>query len=191
MTFILISGDENVGKTRVCNRLHGMLDQNGTFKLFNEIPSKVACREDHIRCYEKDGKHIVVNSPSDNDSCMEQFAEYLDGLAQKDVYPEIIVTTIRETNDGENQMCHMLALLEAIDKNTTNLLNYYKQNIARKSPAELAPQSLKHHAFVLHLEEQPVDHIKDAHAKTIALKPYMDDSADKIKYMIDFALARL
>ncbi len=84
----------------------------------------------------------------------------------------------------------MLALLDAIADKTINLENYYNQNIAGKSPTDLAPMpaSIRHQAFVLHLEYQNVNGVAN---KNIALKPYWDDNADKIKYAIDFALARL
>lgn len=190
MTFILISGESNVGKTRVCNRLHGALKQNGTFILRDRQPSKVACPEDHITHYEKGDKHIVINSPSDGDKCMLEFAQYLDNLAQKGVSPDIIVTTIRENddiNEKEYPMSHMLALLDAIADGKSNLVSHYNQNIAGKSPDELAPTAIKCHAFVLHLEKQVID---DADNETKALISYCDDNADKLKYMIDFALAR-
>lgn len=186
MTFILISGKPGVGKTAVCNRLHGMLDQNGTFKLRYRQPSKVACREDHITHYEKKEKNIVVSTASDGDSCMVEFAKYLDSLAKM---PDIIVTTIREKDDGEDQMSRMLALLDAIGNKTQNLEAYYTSNIMTKPiPTPFAPSALRHNVFVLHLEKQNIEHEPD---KTKALKPYWDDNADKIKYAIDFALAHL
>lgn len=137
MTFILVSGKSGVGKTAVCNRLHGMLDQNGTFTMRYERSSKVACPEDHIRLYEKDKKHIVVSSASDGDKCMLEFAKYLDSLAKK---PDIIVTTIREKDDikeEEYPMSRMFALLDAIADGTTNLENYYNQKIAGKNRLNL------------------------------------------------------
>ncbi|MBD5433905.1 MAG: hypothetical protein HDR35_06400 [Treponema sp.] len=187
MTFILVSGKPGVGKTAVCNRLHGMLDQNGTFKLHDrKSTSNVACPEDHITHYEKKNKHIVVNTASDGDRCMLEFAKYLDSLAKM---PDIIVTTIRETDDGEDQMSRMLALLEAIGNNTKNLEAYYTSNIMTKPiPTPFAPSALSHNAFVLHLEDQNIQNVPN---KVNALKPYWDDNADKVKYAIDFALARL
>ena len=190
MTFILISGKPGVGKTAVCNRLHGMLDQNGTFKLRYRQPSKVACREDHITHYEKKEKNIVVSTASDGDSCMVEFAKYLDSLAKM---PDIIVTTIRENDDvkaAEYPMSRMLALLDAIADGTKNLENHYNQNIAGKLPADLAPMPMRlsHNAFVLHLEKQ---NIGDVDNEIKVLKTFWDDNADKIKYAIDFALARL
>ena len=189
MTFILISGKNDMGKTAVCNRLHGMLDQNGTFKLHDrKSTSNVACPEDHITHYEKKDKHIVVNTASDGDKCMLEFAKYLDGLVAKGIEPEIIVTTIREKDDGEDQMSRMLALLEAIGNKTPNLEAHYTSNIMTKPiHTPFAPSALSHNAFVLHLEEQ---NVQNAPNKVNALKPYWDDSADKIKYAIDFILAR-
>ena len=196
MTFILISGKPDVGKTCVCNRLHGAIGQNGTFKLRYKKTSDVACREDHIRHYEKDGKHIVVSSASDGDKCMLEFAKYLDELAKDGVHPDIIVTTIREEDDTDDTdkkdypMSHMLALLAAIANKESNLENYYNQNIVGKKPADLAlkPMSLRQNAFVLHLEEQDKSGVDNEEKVLI---PYCDDNADKIKYAIDFALARL
>ena len=127
-----------------------------------------------------------MDTPSDTDGRMGDFAKYLDGLAQNGTHPDIIITTIRENNNIGYLMSRMLALLDAFANSTPNLENYYKQNI--KSITSFAPKNLTRHAFVLHLEEQNVNGV---HNKNIALKPYMDDSADKIKYMIDFALARL
>lgn len=196
MTFILISGKSDVGKTTVCNKLHGMLSMNKAFKFYERKPIEIACREDFIAHYEKNGKHIVINSPSDGDSCMLEFAKYLDDFAQKKVRPEIIITTIREedeVNKNEYPMSRMLALLQAIADGKKNLEDYYNQNIAGKSPADLAPMptSIKRPAFVLHLEKQPLDGIENKREETLALVSYMDDNADKIKYAIDFALARL
>lgn len=186
MTFILISGKPGTGKTAVCNRLHGMLDQNGNFILRYRQSSKVACPEDNITHYEKDGKHIVMSTASDGDKCMLEFAKYLDTLAQT---PDIIITTIREDDNNEDQMGRMLALLEAIGNGTQNLDAYYTSNIMTKPiHTPFAPSALIHHAFVLHLEGQNVN---GAANKTQALKPYWDDNADKLKHMIDFALARL
>ncbi len=147
ITFILISGEPDVGKSRVCNRLHSMLSMNGTFTFLDKMHTASV---DHIRYYEKDGKHIVVNSPSDNDKCMELFAEYLDTLlAQDGVRPDIIITSIREKGEP---MYHMLALLQAIAEGTTNLEDYYNQKIASKQVhTDFAPTSISHHTFVLHL----------------------------------------
>ncbi len=188
MTFILISGKPDVGKTRVCNRLHGAIGQNGTFKLRYKKSSDVACREDHIRHYEKDGKHIVVSSASDGDKCMLEFAKYLDELAKDGVHPDIIVTTIREEDDidkKEYPMSHMLALLDAIANEESNLEDYYKQNIMNITT--FSPTFIKSHAFVLHLEKQDKSGVDNEEKVLI---PYCDDSADKIKYAIDFILAR-
>lgn len=185
MTFILVSGKSGVGKTAVCNRLHGMLDQNGTFTMRYERSSDVACREDHIRLYEKDKKHIVVSSASDGDKCMLEFAKYLDSLAKK---PDIIVTTIREKDDikEEYPMSRMFALLDAIADGTPNLENYHKQNI--ESVTSFSPMSLCHNAFVLHLEKQNVSGVDN---KDKALAQYCDGKAETAKQMLDLALARL
>ena len=84
----------------------------------------------------------------------------------------------------------MLALIAAIANEESNLENYYNQNIVEKKPADLAlkPMSLRQNAFVLHLEEQDKS---DVDNEEKVLIPYCDDNADKIKYAIDFALARL
>ena len=192
MTFILISGKPNVGKTRVCNRLHGAIGQNGAFRFLSRENTVGA---DHLTHYEKGGKHIVINSSSDGDERMLEFAKYLDELAKDGVHPDIIVTTIREEdntddiNKKEYPMSHMLALLAAIANEESNLENYYNQNIVGKKPADLAlkPMSLRQNAFVLHLEKQ-VKYGVDNEEKVLI--PYCDDNADKIKYAIDFALAR-
>ncbi|MDE5580804.1 MAG: hypothetical protein K2I95_05225 [Treponemataceae bacterium] len=55
---------------------------------------------DFIAHYEKNGKYIVLNSPSDDDRRMKDFAKYLDGLEAKGVRPDAIVTTFRENNNG-------------------------------------------------------------------------------------------
>ena len=192
MTFILISGKPNVGKTRVCNRLHGAIGQNGAFRFLSRENTVGA---DHLTHYEKGGKHIVINSSSDGDERMLEFAKYLDELAKDGVHPDIIVTTIREedntddTDKKEYPMSHMLALLDAIANEESNLENYYHQNIVGKKPADLAlkPMSLRQNAFVLHLEEQDKS---DVDNEEKVLIPYCDDNADKVKYAIDFALAR-
>lgn len=176
MTFILISGKPNVGKTRVCNRLHGAIKQNGAFRFLSREHTVGA---DHLTHYEKGGKHIVINSSSDGDERMLEFAKYLDELAKDGVHPDIIVTTIREEDDTEDinkkeyPMSHMLALLEKVAKDTPNLEDYYRQNIM--SITTFSPTFIKSHAFVLHLEEQDKSGV---------------DNEDKLKYAIDFILAR-
>lgn len=185
MTFILISGITKVGKSHVCKRLRDMIDLNTTFRQLGRQPSKSGDGGDFIAHYEKNGKHIVLNSPSDNDDCMEQFCAYLDGLAKKEVRPDIIITTIRETDVQHDQMSRMLALLDAYVKGTTNLAAHYVSSIkAKPIHTPFAPDALSTHAFVLHLEK---DDKKDA----TALERYWDDNADKAKYALDFALARL
>ena len=180
----------NVGKTHVCNKLHSRIAEDQSFKVLYE-PQNVSnmSKIDFIAHYEKNGKYIVLNSPSDDDRRMTEFAKYLDGLAANGVRPDAIVTTIREKDDGEDQMSRMLALLDAIGNKTQNLEAYYTSNIMTKPiPTPFAPSALRHNAFVLHLEKQNIEHEPD---KTKALKPYWDDNADKIKYAIDFALAHL
>lgn len=183
MTFILISGEQNVGKTYVCNRLHKTIEQNTVFTVRDKDP---AGGYDFRAHYEKDGRQIVLNSPSDDDRRMEQFANYLDGLAQNGVRPDVVITTIRENNNCGYPMCRMLELLEAFANGTTNLEGYYKQNIA--SITSFAPRTLVHNAFVLHLEKQDVDGVAD---KNKALAQYADGKAETAKQMLDLALARL
>ncbi|MDE7140112.1 MAG: hypothetical protein K2O09_05090, partial [Treponemataceae bacterium] len=100
MTFILISGEMNVGKTSVCNKLHSRIaaDQSFTVRNAPQNASNMS-KIDFIAHYEKNGKHIVLNVPSDDNGRMGQFANCLDGLAQKGVRPDIIITTIRENNN--------------------------------------------------------------------------------------------
>lgn len=186
MTFILISGEPNVGKTYVCNRLHKTIEQESVLTVRDKNP---AGGYDFRAHYEKDGRQIVLNSPSDDDRRMEQFANYLDGLAQNGVRPDIIITTIRETDDIDKKaypMSRMLELLEAFANGIPNLENYYKQNIA--SITSFAPRTLVHNVFVLHLEEQDVDGMPD---KNKALAQYADGKAETAKQMLDLALARL
>lgn len=190
MTFILISGRTGVGKTHVCKRLRDMIELNTTFSRLGRQPSQSGNGGDFIAHYEKNGKHIVLNSPSDNDNCMIEFCQFLDGLAKKDVRPDIIITTIRETNRDNDQMSRMLALLDAYANGTQSLAAHYTSVIkAKPIHTPFAPDALSHHAFMLHLEQQPVSGTKEEQEK--ALAPYWDDNADKAKYALDFALARL
>lgn len=183
MTFILISGKEDVGKTTVCNRLHSMIKENETFICHDDLNKGRIAYAAH---YEKNGKHIVMNSASDDDDRMKDFANYLDSLAQK---PDIIITTIREDDSSGDMMSRMLALLEAIGNGESKLVEHYEDKVANKT-AELASlaKTIRHNAFVLHLEEQKIEGVGK---KYHLVKPYCDDNADKVKYMIDFALARL
>lgn len=130
MTFILISGDMNTGKTHVCNKLHSKIAEDQSFKVLYE-PQNVSnmSKIDFIAHYEKNGKYIVLNSPSDDDRRMKDFAKYLDGLAANGVRPDAIITTVRENNNGGYQMSRMFALLDAFANGTPNLENYYRQNI--------------------------------------------------------------
>ncbi len=79
----------------------------------------------------------------------------------------------------------MLALLDAIANEESNLEDYYKQNIMNITT--FSPTFIKSHAFVLHLEKQDKSGVDNEEKVLI---PYCDDSADKIKYAIDFILAR-
>ena len=184
MTFILISGKTNTGKTNICNELHNMIATAPSFKVRNK---QVLHSPDLLAHYEKGGKHIVLNSRSDEDYSMLDFCHYLDTLMKKEVHPDIIITTIRETNVQRNQMSHMLALLDAIGKGTKKLENYFNQNIARKS--SFAPTTLSHHAFTLHLKKQPLKGSQAAHNKM--LKQYWLNNASITKQMLDFAIANL
>lgn len=183
MKFILISGDVNVGKTSVCNKLHSKIAEDPSFKVLNE-PQNVsnASKIDFIAHYEKSGKYIVLNSPSDDNRRMAELAKYLDGLAAKGVRPDAIITTVREKDDinkNEYPMSRMFALLDAFANGTPNLEHYYRQNI--ESITSFAPTSLVHHAFVFHLKKQ----------NNNALVQYWEDNADGLKYVLDFALAYL
>ena len=185
MTFILISGKTGVGKTHVCKKVSDLLNQDATFSLLDWQPSKN--KGDFIAHYKKGEKHIVLNSPSDDDDRMTDLCQYLDGLAKKEVRPDIIITTIRETDAKHNQMSRMLALLEAAANNTKNLVAHFSNNIANIT--SFAPKALSNHAFVLHLEKKQVSGSDEEQAK--ALAPYWDENADTVKDMLDFALARL
>ena len=187
MIFILISGKTGVGKTHVCKKVSDLLNQDATFAKLGWQPSQSGNWGDFIAHYEKDRKHIVLNSPSDSDKCMIELCQFLDGLAKKEVRPDIIITTIRETDVHHNQMSRMLALLEAAANNTQNLVAHFNNNIANIT--SFAPTALSNHAFVLQLEKQQVSGSDEEQAKALAL--YWDENADKVKYMLDFALARL
>ncbi|MDE6350763.1 MAG: hypothetical protein K2K67_07150, partial [Treponemataceae bacterium] len=101
MTFMLISGRSNTGKTNVCIELDNMIATDPSFKKTNK---KVPYTPDLFAHYEKGGKHIVLNSLSDDDNCMNEFCKYLDSLTKQKVRPDIIITTIRDTNLKLNQM---------------------------------------------------------------------------------------
>lgn len=178
----------NVGKTHVCNKLHDRIAADQSFKVLNE-PQNVSNTSgvDFITHYGKDGKYIVLNSPSDDDGRMEQFAKYLDDLAQRGVRPNAIITTIRENNNCGYPMCRMFALLDAFANGIPNLEDYYRQNI--KSITSFAPTSLVHHTFMFHLKKQTVRGSKVN--KENALVQYWDDYADGVKYILNFALEHL
>ena len=184
MTFMLISGRTNTGKTNVCNELHDMIATDPSFTVHNK---QIPYAPDLFAHYEKGGKHIVLNSWSDCDECMLEFCQYLDSLMKQKVRPDIIITTIRETNLKLNQMSHMIALLDAIGKGTKNLENYFNQNIAKKS--SFAPTPLSHHAFTLHLKKQALKGSQAAHNKI--LKQYWVNSASITEQMLNFAIANL
>ena len=189
MTFILISGERNAGKTRVCNRVYRMLKADPSFAHI-DYTTNLASVVDLMAHFEKGGKHIVMNAASDNDDCMEQFCTYLDGLAKKAVRPDIIITTIRETDVQHDQMSRMLALLDAYASGTANLAAHYVSGIKQKPiHTPFAPDALSTHAFVLHLEKQPVSGTEEEQEQ--ALAPHWDKNADIAKQMLDLAIARL
>lgn len=188
MTFILISGNMNTGKTHVCNKLHSRIAEDQSFKVLYE-PQNVSnmSKIDFIAHYEKNGKYIVLNSPSDDDGRMKDFAKYLDGLAAKGVRPDAIITTVRENNNYGYPMSRMFALLDAFANGTPNLENYYRQNI--ESLTSFAPTSLVHHAFMFHLKKLQLSGSKVDKENTLV--QYWEDYADGVKYVLDFALAHL
>lgn len=188
MTFILISGKPGVGKTHVCEKVRDLLKQDATFSLLGWQPSQSGNRGDFIAHYEKGGKHIVLNSPSDNNGCMTDLCQFLDGLA---VRPDIIITTIRERDLKDKLIRKMLALLEAVAKNKKNLVAHFNNSIVPNALSNqvFTPKALNNHAFLLHLEKQPKKGSNEEWTKALAL--YWDENADIVKCMLDFALARL
>ena len=174
--FILISGQTNVGKSNVCEKLHDLIYNDPNYTTIdkqnkrNRNPKNVV---DFIAHYKKGEKHIVLNSASDNDNCMKALAEYLDDLAAapetKDMLPDVIVTTIRETGAP---LCRMLALLEAIANGTKQLAQHYTQNIANATPTTLI-----RNVSLLHLTRQT--------ASGNALAQYWSDNADDAKRELD------
>lgn len=182
MTFILISGKTNTGKTQVCERLHDLIEQDPTYATLGGWNIKRPHFVDFIAHYEKNDKYIVLNSISDNDNCMKRLANYLDSLAHQDVRPDILITTIRETDVNNCQMSRMLALLEAIADGTQNLESHFTQNI--ENAASFAPASLGHHAFVLHLEKQ-------GSTNAASLGRYWNASAGKVYDLLNFAIMHL
>lgn len=181
MTFILISGEVHVGKTSVCNKLHSKIAADQLFTVVHNAPPNTSStsKVDFIARYEKNGKCIVLNTPSDDDRRMEDFAKYLDNLAQNSVRPDVIITTIREDNNGGYLMSRMLELLEAFANGMPNLEYYYKQNIA--SSTSFAPRTLGCNAFVLHLKKQN-------NMNAAALNQYLDDNTHKLKSVLDLVL---
>ncbi len=184
MICMLISGRTNVGKTNVCNKLHDMIATDPSFTVHDK---QIFYGPDFFAHYEKSNRHIVLNTPSDDDNCMIVFCRYLESLTKKKVRPDIIITTIRETDLKLNQMSHMLALLDAIGKGTKRLENHFNQNRAKKP--SFAPATLSHHAFVLHLKILPMKGSVAAYNKM--LDQYWTNNADIAKDMLDFAIARL
>ena len=185
MTFILISGDPDTGKTHVCQELRDILDQDPSFAK-PATPKQVQVKE-VLRHYEKKGKHIVLNSAADDDRCMERLARYIDRLGAR---PDIIITTIRETDVQHDQMSRMLALLDAYASSMTNLAAHYVSGIKTKPiHTPFAPDALSTHAFVLHLERQPLSGTEEEQEQ--ALTAYWDDNAETAKQMLDLAIARL
>lgn len=176
--FILISGQTNVGKSNVCEKLHDLIYSDPNYTTIdkqnkrNRNPKNVV---DFIAHYENknNNHHVVLNSASDNDHCMMALAKYLDDLAAtpetKDMLPDVIITTIRETGAP---LCRMLALLEAIENGTKQLAQYYTQNIANATPTTLI-----RNVSLLHLTKQTVS--------GNALAQYWRDNANDAKRELD------
>ncbi|MBD5435543.1 MAG: hypothetical protein HDR36_03365 [Treponema sp.] len=169
--FILISGQTNVGKSNVCEKLHDLIYNDPNYTTIdkqnkrNRNPKNVV---DFIAHYKnKNNNHyVVLNSASDNDNCMERLARYIDGLGAR---PDIIITSIRETGAP---LCRMLALLEAIENGTKQLAQHYTQNIANATPTTLI-----RNVSLLHLTRQT--------ASGNALAQYWSDNADDAKRELD------
>ena len=84
----------------------------------------------------------------------------------------------------------MLALLDAYASGTTNLAAHYVSGIKTKPiHTPFAPDALSTHAFVLHLERQPLSGSDEEQEK--ALAAYWDKNAETAKQMLDLAIARL
>ena len=129
MTFILICGEQNSGKTSVCHKLRDMIELNANFTKCS-YPSS-AMSVEVLEHYEKGGRHVVLYSPSDDNDRIKRLATYIDDFAAaaetKDRRPDVIITTIRESGVP---MSRMLALLEAIANGTQNLESHFEQHIA-------------------------------------------------------------
>lgn len=183
MTFILISGKTGVGKTSVCNKLHELTKKRG-FQVVNSQQS--GCN--FIANYSANNKHIVLSSASDDNNSIMALCQYIDNMRNNNIEPDIVITTIRETDNNNYQMSRMLAVLEEIAKGTPNLATYFNNNIAGQTTPFLL-KSLSHHAFVLHLEKQ-----NDANGEELkddndpALDKYWKDSAETVKAVLDIAL---
>lgn len=170
MTFILISGDPNTGKTNVCKKLRDMLDNDPSFG--KPTYPKRSMRSEVLKHYEKNGKLIVLNSAADDNDHIKRLAEFIDDLVANNMRPDIIITAIRENGI---QKSRMLALLEEAAKGTGNLAQYYNQNIANIT--SFALKSLGSHAFMLHLTNQT--------ASGNALAQYWRDNANDAKRELD------
>ena len=153
MTFILISGDPDTGKTNVCKKLRDMIAADPTFA--KPTTPKQRQTAEVLKHYEKNGKLIVLNSAADDDKCMERLARYIDKLCAatetKGKRPDIIITAIRENGCFKDRM---LALLEEAAKGTPNLAGYYRQHIAGCNNFATTPLA-GHTPVVLRLTKQP------------------------------------
>ena len=173
--FILISGQTNVGKSNVCEKLHDLIYNDPNYTTIdkqnrrNRNPKNVV---DFIAHYKnKNNNHyVVLNSASDDDHCMMALAKYLDDFRMKyDMLPDVIITSIRETGAP---LCRMLALLEAIENGTKQLAQHYTQNIANAMPTTLI-----RNVSLLHLTKQT--------AIGNALAQYWRDNANDAKRELD------
>lgn len=178
--FILISGAPYTGKSSVCRELHAMICQDQSYTKLGGRNINKPHFVDFIAHYKKNGKLIVLNSASDDNNCMKRLAKYIDDLAAapetKDMLPDVIITSIRETGAP---ISRMLALLEAIEKGTKQLAQHYTQNIANATPTTL----IRNVAVLLHLTKQPTSGNKANTA--IALAPYFKNIANDAKQELD------
>lgn len=180
--FILISGQTNVGKSSVCEKLHDLIDNDPNYTTINKQNKKTRNPNnvvDFIADYENNNnkRRVVLNSASDNDGCMMALAKYLDDFRAKyGSLPDVIITSIRETGAP---LCRMLALLEEVEKGTINLWQHYTQNIANATPTTL----IRNIAVLLHLTKQPIGG-NNANPAT-ALAPYWNKLANDAKRELD------
>lgn len=127
MKIVLIQGDENTGKTTLCNQIDKWLQKESFLCVTKEEdkpkkPKHIKLK-DFRALYEKDSKKIILNTLSDDDKVISDFETFF----KKNQNVDVLVTVIRPNAD-KNTNLHKL-LKDVYGKKEEDLLIDMEQDL--------------------------------------------------------------